>query len=135
MFYLPIKIRENKLHVCHLDDHDRACMPVYSFLFDKQETTLVTFDKGQSQLISSEKFSDNVPLNNCHFLPIERLSEPFSYVYNNGEELIEKYPIFRLTIVSPSLITKQKKEEHERKLQAIKNGAQLLESVGDERGA
>lgn len=122
MYYLPIKIRENKLHVCHLDNSHVDTMPVYNFLFDKQETTLITIDKGQAQLISSEKFSENVPLSSCQILPVERLDVPFSYIYDNGEEIKEYYPVYRLTILSPALIRKKKKEERDRRLQAIKDG-------------
>lgn len=122
MYYLPIKIRENKLHVCHLNDSSVDDLPVYNFLFDRQETTLATIDKGQSQLISGEKYSDNVPLTNCRLLPIKRLDVPFVYIHNNGVEIKEKYPIYRLTILSTVLIRQQKLEERERKLQAIKEG-------------
>lgn len=122
MYYLPIKIRENKLHVCHLDNSHVDTMPVYNFLFDKQETTLITIDKGQAQLISSEKFSENVPLSSCQILPVERLDVPFTYIYDNGEEIKEYYPVYRLTILSPALIRKKKKEERDRRLQAIKDG-------------
>lgn len=122
MYYLPIKIRENKLHVCHLDNSANEHLPIYNFLFDRQETTLITIDKRQAQLISSNRYSDNVPLINCHFLPIERLEDSFEYIHNNGDEITEEYIVYRLTIVSPSLYKKYKTEEHAKKLEALKNG-------------
>ena len=122
MYYLPIKIRENKLHVCHLDHSTSEHMPIFNFLFDKQETTLITIDKGQAQLISSNKHSENQSLNNCHFMPIERLDEPFVYALDNGKTIREEYIVYRLTIISPSLYKKLKSEEQKKQIAALKNG-------------
>lgn len=132
MYYLPIKIRENKLHVCHLDNSANEHMPIYNFLFDKQETTLVTIDKGQAQLISSNRCSENVPLTNCHFLPVEKLEESFKYIHNNGYEITEKYIVYRLTIISPSLYKQYQTAENAKKIEALKNGATIENKIGEQ---
>lgn len=106
-YYLPIKIRGNKIHVCHLTNtEDEPCIPTYYFLFDKLETTIFTIDISQAQLISDISHSKNTPLRSCHIYGMEKLDDPYTMQINNGcldpdyTGRKEEYTVYRFTITS-----------------------------------
>ena len=106
-YYLPIKIRGNKIHVCHLTNtEDEPCIPTYYFLFDKLETTIFTIDISQAQLISDISHSKNTPLRSCHIYGMEKLDDPYTMQINNGCQdpdytgRKEEYTVYRFTITS-----------------------------------
>lgn len=107
-YYLPIKIRGNKIHVCHLTN-PKECIPTYYFLFDKPETTIFTIDISQAQLISDVSHSQNTPLRSCHIYGMERLEAPYNMQISNGctdfdyKGKQEEYTVYRFTIVPQTL--------------------------------
>lgn len=109
-YYLPIKIRGNKIHVCHLTNpQEGSCIPTYYFLFDKPETTIFTIDISQAQLISDVSHSQNTPLRSCHIYGMEKLEDPYKMQISNGctepnyTGKQEEYTVYRFKIVPQTL--------------------------------
>lgn len=130
-YYLPIKIRGNKIHVCHLKNtKDEPCIPTYYFLFDKLETTIFTIDISQAQLISDISHSKNTPLRSCHIYGMEKLDDPYTMQINNGCQdpdytgRNEAYTVYRFTITSKTSKSQacNNTEEIKIDLRALSNG-------------
>ena len=124
MYYLPIKIRNRKFHVCKLEPNSEEVAPIFSFVNEPLETCLFTIDINQCALISSEGYSQNISLRNCNILPIEKLETNYKYDIDENHGIEELYPVYQLKIESPELARAHKKAAAEEKFRRLKEEAE-----------
>lgn len=67
MYFLPVNINERRIHYCELANEYEDQQIIFNFLVQKVENTSLFLLKSDSLLISDEKSSQNVPLNNLEF--------------------------------------------------------------------
>lgn len=128
MYYLPIKIRNRKFHVCKLEPISEEVAPIFSFVNEHLETCLFTIDINQCALISSEGYSQNISLRNCNVLPIEKSETKYKYVIDKDHGIEELYPVYQLKIESPELARAHKKAAAEENFRRLKEEVDNVQS-------
>ena len=128
MYYLPIKIRNRKFHVCKLEPISEEVAPIFSFVNEHLETCLFTIDINQCALISSEGYSQNISLRNCNVMPIEKSETNYHYVIDKDHGIEELYPVYQLKIESPELARAHKRAAAEEKYRRLKEEVDNIQS-------